>query len=201
MFAQTLKSVVKVIKGSINGSVVTLDSENDRHGRRYKFTISKDKIVMVIAQGELEGTQVVDDIEMLSIPPYLNVTSWHEVSFDARGEVFEEQHLNLHYEAQLFVRLFRLMRERAQFSMKLNDRYVNAYYVDGKVLYIEETDNAYEVIGTDLYHIAQVDRSYRILNVNWLPAYIDYNRFLDDHRSIANSLGKEFYLHKPERAV
>jgi hypothetical protein len=201
MFAHTLKSVIKLASLNVNKSIISLQGIDPKSNRIYKFDIHVDRIDVKISVGELEGIHSITDIECLNLPPYLNMTKWSQVSFASDGSIYREQHSNLHFDAQLFVELFRIVRERAFFTMKLNGKYVDAWYLEGKVLYVVENEKQLVVHGTDLYKLAQTDRDYRILTVDKLPAFLDYRRFIDEKRALAGVLRKEFVQLKPDRAV
>lgn len=108
-------------------------------------------------------------------------------------EIYECNNIKIHYPAQLYVKLFKLMRDRVSFMFRTeDDDYYYCYYVDGKILFVEETDSEYIVRGTNLYHLANSHPNYEILAVsNPLKRYM-YGEYLDMQREIANKKTKTY---------
>lgn len=196
MLAHTLKSVVKQLKNFAGDKTIFLNTFDKKSERGYNFEITSSEIWMEVQIGNSAGRSKVDDIEMIELPKFLKILSLKEESYFTYGGIFEEQKTNVAFEAQLFVKVFRIMKERAFFTVTQNSNYLDCYYVDGKVFYIEETDDEYKVMGTDLFKLHNSHNNYRIFTVDTLPQNMDYSTFLDEQERIAKTLNKKFVKYR-----
>ena len=208
MLVQTVKSVVKVLAGSMHPSQVILKCNSSEDGRDYTFQVWNGEVNLTISSDNLAVTTAVPDVELIKLPPYLSVTGWSELSFIKERDpsvtprrIYEEQHTHVKYEAQMFIKLFRVLKERVFFQMRFKDEHVDCWFIDGKVFYVREDKTHYRLFGTNLHALSKEDKNYRIINVSRLPAYLDYGTFVDERRKLANTLGKEFVQVLPGKPV
>lgn len=198
MLAYTAKVVVKSLYEYCGTKLFELRLR-DKQSRHYYFFVSKDGIN--ISYGT-EGNMIrskVEDIEMLSLPNRLIPFFFEEKSLNSDGKGFFEQHtLNIKYEAQLFVKIFRIMKERLAFTVFHEGNYIDCFHIDGKLLYVEETDTDYYVVGTDLYKFHRTHENYEIININGLMSRYDFASFMEEQTTIARELGKTLHRVKDE---
>lgn len=208
MLAQTVKSVVKVLAGSMHPSQIILKCVSSEDKREYIFEVRDGEVSLTVASDKLAVTTIVPDVELIKLPPYLSITGWSELSYIKERDpsvtprrIYEEQHTHVKYEAQMFLKLFRIMKERVFFQMRFKDEHVDCWFIDGKVFYVRETKTQYMLFGTNLHALAKEDKNYRIISVSRLPAYLDYGTFVDERRKLANTLDKEFIQVQPGKPV
>ena len=169
----------------------------------YIFTIHKGEVSL--AYGIMDKLMVeckVEDVELLSLPSQFTIISFEDRILTPNGDIFEEHLLrNIKYEGQFFIRLFRIMKDRAFFTVISDKKYYDCYYIDGKLFYIEETPKEYKVMGTDFHKLHLSLENYQILVVNPLSSRYDYATFMDEHDRVANTLGKEFRKYKDGQLI
>lgn len=152
------------------------------------------KVFVVLETEDVCLRQPIEDInEFVFKDETLTPVNFIETIFKGDDEIYECNSIKIHYPAQLYVKVFKLMRDRVSFMFRDNtNEYYYCYYVEGKVLFIEETDTEYIVRGTNLYHLANSHPDYEILAINNPLKRYMYGEYLDIQREIANKKGKEF---------
>jgi hemin uptake protein HemP len=193
MRAFTVKCVVKNIKDFCKTKHYELKFEDSRQGHEYVFEITRSGITLSYGLPGEKLRQEVDNIDMLKLPDVLTTIGLEEKSFGPDGKkVIDHHKLEFRYEAQLFIKLFRIMKERVYFTVLHNNQYFDCYSFEGKIFYVEETDTQYKVISSDLFKLNQTHEGYLILNVNSLSQKMDYENYMSQRARVARDLGKEY---------
>ena len=203
MVAYTLKNFLKYLKKFAGNNKYTLELLGEQTGYNYKFTVHKELDVLIyVDENSPNILTSVEDIDFL----HFNDKSFKAIKLEEtvhRGysEMYEHSVINIYYEAQLYIKLFRLMKERVSFMFRYNDKYYYCYYIDGKVLYIEENEEQYIVRGTSLFHLNKSFPGYEILSVSEPLNRYSYGKFLDVHDAIAKKKNKELVKYKFESKI
>ena len=152
------------------------------------------KVFVILETEDVCLRQPIDDInEFVFKHETLTPVNYIETMFKGDDEIEECNSIKIHYPAQLYVKVFKLMRDRVSFMFRDNtNEYHYCYYVEGKVLFIEETAKEYIVRETNLYHLANSHPDYEILAINNPLKRYMYGEYLDIQRDIATKKGKEF---------
>lgn len=198
MLAFTFKNVLKNFKLYADSNDYIIIAKGAQTGYKYVLEISKDGISCACSTEETSvSVYNIQDIEMHDFTDdSFIIEKLIETSYKDDHSIFEKAELNISYEASLFIKLFRVMHERVYFIFKHNGNFYECYYVDGKALYIEETDKTYNVMGTELYKLSTTHPDYCILCINPPRFRLSYGDYLDKHNKIAATLGKEFTKYK-----
>jgi hypothetical protein len=196
MLSHTLKSVVKSFKNYADDKKISFTAKDINSQRLYCFNIDKDSVLVDINSGELSSRQAIEDVEMFSLPSHFKVLQVIERTYTPDGAIFEEQTANVSYEAQLFLKLFRMMKERVFFRFMHDGAMHDCYFIDGKVFYIEETDDEYKLMGTNLFRLPVTHKDYRIISIESIMDVLDYKSFVEKHERAAKLLGKQFFKYK-----
>lgn len=198
MLVFVIKNYLNELKDNMGRNKYELIFTGAETGYQYKFSMRKDKdevaeTVLEISTSETSVRSVIKDIHLMDLKDKnLTPVSLNETIFKDEDELYENNFIQIYYPAQLYLKLFRTMKERVSFMFRCEDAYYYAYYVDGKVLYVEETDTGYIMHGTSLYRLGTTHPDYEILVVNKPLKRYQYGEFLDLHHSIAKKKGKEF---------
>ena len=152
------------------------------------------KVFVILQTDDVTLRQPIEDINEFTFKDEtLTPINLVETIFKGDDEIYECNRIKIHYPAQLYVKVFKLMRDRVSFMFRDNtNEYHYCYYVEGKVLFIEENDKEYIVRGTNLYYLANSHPDYEILAINNPLKRYMYGEYLDLQRDIANKKGKEF---------
>jgi len=203
MYAHTAKSVVKHLHDFCGSHHFKMKFVDPQTKMEYNFEISKGKIGLICAKESFEVKSNVEDLEMLSLPMALVPMKLVDIMYASAGDgsLYEEHELNfakevhnvhVNQEVQVFVKLFKIMRERVTLTLKVGDEYLECYYIDGKLIYIEETDDSYTAVITDLFKFYRARGEYSILSLGTRLERFDFSKFLSHHQGIATKMGKTF---------
>ena len=154
-----------------------------------KLVISKhnvDKIMFMV--NSMEDLQLEDT----SFTPEILI----ETKYKPDGSIYSEQKNYIVYVAQLYIQLFRLMKERVNFVFIDRNKYYYCYYVDGKVLYAEETEDSYIIKGTNLFKLSESNPEYEILYVSQSVDRPSYATFMDSSHKCSILKNKKFVKYK-----
>lgn len=202
MIAYTLRNVVKCLQeyGGQKQFKLTL---RDKKARLYhQFYIHNKSVIWSRGKTlDFEMKEAVDNIQTLILPKRFEVVMFEELATQPNGELFEKNVINVKYEGQLFVKIFRILRDRVSFTILHGGKYIDCYHIDGKVMYIEETENRYKVIITDLFKLNRTYPDYVILTINGLMSRYSFRAFLEEHSDVAKKLGKVFEKHSDNSKI
>lgn len=179
-------------RGKESNYIYVFQVKSDRSNMD-KDVHTKPKLSLLMKKCDSEVRFVVNDIDTLILKDKELIPSkCVETVYKGEEELYERNTLKVHYPAQLYLKLFKLMRDRVCFIFEAEGKQFQCYYVDGKVLYIEETENEYKVMGSNLFHLATIYPEYNILMVSYPLKRHTYGDYLDIHREIAKKLNKEY---------
>lgn len=189
MISYTVKEVLSNIRRYCGAKSFLLKSLSESEGIAYHFHVSKEELKVSQISDELDFSYYVNDIEMLKLPTELKI-----VSLEEENDLGEKNLLELQFEAQLFIKIFRLMRDRVQFSLKSSSGVVDCIYLDRKMYFTEEMDNLYKLTETNLYKFYKKYGSYSITNFSPLVGRMDRNSLISSKKTVAEDLDMEFQL-------
>lgn len=169
----------------------------------YKFKI-QDNVTLDISSDDetIDTCSTIKDLYRIDLgDTEFTPISFKEITYKSDTEVFEENFTSIYFPAQLYVKLFKIMNERVNFTFRVDDRYFDAYHIDGKVLYTSEDNTEFRVIGTTLFQLAKTYPNYEILNICYPSKRLSYGEFLDKQDGIAKKKYKKFVrlIEKRER--
>lgn len=193
MLAYTLKNYIYNLSKYAGSNAYEFKFDGYITHNKYTILI-KDGITLTVEtpNGLAVRTAVTDVYKLKFYDKLLIPKSLEEISFRPDGMEFEKNFANIYYEAQLYVKLFRLMKERVNFTFICDNKYYDCYYLDGKVFYIEETATDYRVRGTTLFKLGNTFPNYRICYVSQSLKRLQYGDYMDEQHEIANRKGKRF---------
>lgn len=191
----TLKNYINWLNKYKYRNKYTLEFRGDQTSLVYKFTLHN-KLVLEVYNPSTPEIGVLYEVQDLYRTVFndesLTPVKFTETSFRQEDEVYESVNANIYYPAQLYVKLFRVMKERVNFIFKANDDFYYCYYVDGKVLYVNEDDTEYRLIGTTLFELAKRFHNYEIMAVSAPAKRLSFGEYLDKENEIANKKCKTF---------
>jgi hypothetical protein len=190
MLSHTLKSVIKHL--TIADSKKKFEISGTSDGRDYLFTIYQGEVNVRITVGDLVNSFLVKDVEMLSLPENILIESWLDTVYMSNNEIFEQNMNNLTNDIALFLRLFKVLRERAIFTFHYNGKFYEATYIYGKAYFVEESEKDYTVRVSDLYMLFNKFPGYQIYTIDKTFDIGDSREYTSTHSDIAKKIGKTF---------
>lgn len=188
MLAYTIKLVVDVLHKNCGAKEFCLEAYDPKEKLLLLFKINRDKIDLLTKGQDLEWIEAVDDIEMLKLPEEVKIQKLIEISPDTG----ETSIMEVKFEAQLFIKVFRVMKDRVCFTINSSLGMKYCYYLNRKMYYIDETEDKYSVVETNLYKFHKTNGDYGITTFSPIIGKMDNNIFVNDHQQIAQDLSKEF---------
>ncbi len=194
MLMYTVKNLLKNFSTFSKGNSYELEFIGNKSKNKYTFLI-KDSISVQIKDendNELLWTQI-DNIDALALtdtklkPVKLLETKWKN-----NGEVFEKCEKMISYPAQMYITLFNLMYKKVSFVFRYNNETIHAIYLEGKTMFVEQTDTEYILKGTDLNQLHHHYPNYEILHVSPCLIKFSYRIFMEEQEQVASKLGKKF---------
>ena len=189
MLRYTIKNFLYYLSMYCKDNDYTVEFQGARSKRIYSFKVCKGTVYQIIENSEIK----IDDIFALKLKDnFFKPHLWKEVIFKKNRSVLKETILYPDYPAQIYIELFKVIGERAYFTFKVGSKYIESYYVDGKVLFLEEDDNTIYLRGSNLFNLQTTHPGYQILYIsNSLDrcAYVDYVKSVE---RLASKKGKEF---------
>lgn len=193
MLVITVKNYISNLYNVAGKNKYEVTFKGEHTGFTYKFKIHNGIKLYVEGIDDMSMLLNIDNIDTVSFSDETLVPiSLQETTFRGEDEIYEQTLINICYPAQMYTKLIRLMKERVNLLFRHDDKYYYCYYVDGKVLYIEEDDNTYVLHGTNLFHLGTTHPNYEILAVSPPLKRYRYGDYMDLQHSIARSKCKEF---------
>lgn len=197
MLVHTLKNVLKYFQMYTKDDKYIISCKGNNTNYDYTFTVTKEGVSLLLKTGEFEVMDPIGDIELYIFKDKdFTIKKFEEVKFRSGETIYEKLESNIFYEAQLFVKVFRVMNERVVFTFVCDNVFYDCYYVDGKVYYIMEDDDSYRLHGTDLFKLAQSHKNYRILRISSPRVRMSHGEFMEKQNRIAVAKNKEFIKYK-----
>lgn len=199
MKAYTLKNYLSNLVRFAGNNTYILEMLGEQTNCKYTFKVFK-KLSLVMDDGNPDTPELLMNIDNIDFVQFKDKTfkpvRLEESIPRGTSDLFERNEINIFYEAQMYIKLFRLMKERVSFMFVCNGKYYYCYYIDGKALYIEEDEKHYIVKGTSLFHLSKNHPGYQILSISQPLNRYSYGKFLDVHNEIALKKGKELVKYK-----
>lgn len=191
MISYTLKSVVANLKKFATNKEFLLKLKDSNSDTELEFHITKDMVTVTYFIEDDELLHYVDDIEMLSIPE--DLTPLVLITKNSQGETSV---VEIQIEAQLFVKVFNIMRDRVRFSIESTLGPKECLYFGRKMYYIDEQDSELKLVETNLYKFHKMHGDYSIRTLSPLIGKMDAEYLYSSKEQVAKDLGKEFTLVK-----
>lgn len=188
MITHTLKTVVDHLHKFSGNKEFRLVVKNEQDGTTLGFNINKLGIDLVAEKEEFQVLEKIFDIEMLRLPENVTVISLTEIS----EETGETSVLEVKFEAQLFIKVFRLMKDRVIFLMNSALGSKRCHYINRKLYYVNESEDSYTLVETNLYKFHKMHGNYEITAFSPLTGKVDNLTFVTEQCRISKDLGKTF---------
>jgi hypothetical protein len=193
LLAYTVKAVIKALHQYSDYKTFKVTFQDRKEGTVYIFHVNKEQVKLEYGKPDDALLMIkVEDIEMLKLPKHLIAIKLEDISYAPDGKIYEMHTICVKYEAQLFIKVFRVMKDRVFFTVFHDKNYIDCYYIDGKLIYIEEDDQDFNVMITDLYKLHKTHENYKIVNINGLLNRYDFSSFLEEKEKVARMLGKKY---------
>lgn len=189
MLAYTAKSVVKSIQSNARGRRYVLTFEKETDKSQFIFDIDKDGIILTQIENSMELCQFIEDLDMVYLPEGLVALSL--IEYSPHGEMHSQL---VKFEAQLFVIVFRLMKDKVHLLIEKNGKIFECEYIDRRVFIKEINDDSVVLRSTNLYKLHKVEGDYNIRVFSQISVSISPDSYANDTKELAHSLGKEFIL-------
>lgn len=201
----TLKNYLSLMESFSNPSIYVITARGKDTGNYYIFKLAERNTMIVKKSLEDENgiTTILDNIDNAHIG---NDTSYElltvsETTFTKTGEVYEETTINACYEIRAYIKLFRLLKERADFTFICDGKQQQCYYADGKVYYQQENNEDMMLFCENLYKLNLSHPGFEILYVNFTLDRYSYKEYLTKIQNIADKKHKRFIRYKPENRL
>ncbi len=203
MLAYTVKNYLKLLSQYSRENNYVLEMLGYETKYTYEFTVDSQGIHLLMKDEDRELLYTnIDNIDkFMFIDKHLEPKMLKETKFKKDGKMFEQTLKVISYEAQLYISLFNLMDKRANFIFQHNGKKYKCFYIEGKTLLVDETDDEYIIKGTNLNHLHTMFNNYKILYVNALYKKLTYKGFLEEQEKIAELSGKRFVKYKLNERV
>lgn len=194
MLVYTVKNLIKNFSNFSKGNSYELDFIGNRTRNKYTFFIKDNISIQIKDENDVEllWTQINNIDELILTDTRLKPTKLKETKWKATGEVFEKCEKIISYPAQLYITLFNLMHKKVSFVFRYNNENMHAIYLEGKTMFVEQTDSDYILKGTDLNQLHYHYPNYEILHVSPCIVKFSYRVFMEEQEIVANKLGKKF---------
>lgn len=193
----TLVQVIKVLKNS-NKSSFELRLKGKENN--YKLTIAENIKCEVLGKQNEPISQYTrtepSDIDIDDV----TVTYMKEIKYNCI-DIIEEHILYLKRETELYIKLFRILRENVMFLIESEGVIHQLHYINGRVYVIIETEDTYEVHETDMLNLHTMFPDFSVVLLSSLPKRYHYSNFFSEQNSIAVNRGKVFRNYKRGVAV
>jgi hypothetical protein len=189
-----LRQIISVLNDSIRSEFL-LELESFNPKAKYEITCNAYKSVEPIKVKSVSETGVelesnysnVNDIPLVEC----KVLSLTETRRTHIGTVSSVNKILTYRNIELFLSLFKIMRENAVFVIQDEQETRVAYYINSRVFYIEESENFYEVIETDMFRLFNSMPKAEILMFSELPRPYSCGTFYAEQNRISKARGKE----------
>lgn len=201
----TLKNYLAMLGSFADPSIYTVTARGKDTGNYFIFKLAERNTMTVKKNLDDENGIVsvitnIDNIHISNDKSY-ELLEVSEITFTKTGEVYEKTSINACYEVRAYIKLFRLLKERADFTFICDGKQHHCYYADGKVYYQQENDEDIMLFCENLYKLNLSHPGFEILYVNHTLDRFSYKEYLTKMQDIANKKGKRFIRYKPENRL
>ncbi|GAA0101619.1 hypothetical protein UT300012_23340 [Paraclostridium bifermentans] len=170
----------------------------------YNFSVNNNG-VNVLVQDECGRDLIltsIRDLDRLRFnDKHLNPLSLIETKWKPNGDVYERVEKDISYPAQIYITLFNLMNKKVSFVFRHNGIEYRCIYLEGKTMFVEETNSEFIVRGTDLNHLHKIFPDYEILYATPSLIKYRYRDYMEEQETLAKTLGKEFVKYRLDEKV
>lgn len=192
MLCHTLKATLLQLKKFAGPKEFVLSLvEEGNENYKVEFTVNSVSVTAKYNVNDLEWISEVNMIDDIVLPEKLRILMIKE-----SNDMKEEKTIPVTFEAQLFVEVFRVMKDRAQFNISYEGKEAIGYYINRKMFIVEETDTEYKVIESNLYKFYRGHGHYSITLFTPLLGKIDQTIYLEQQKEIAAKLDKNFSVQR-----
>lgn len=162
-------------------------------GMGYEFIVKDNEITVNVSEQatDIVMYKIVDIYSTEFKDKVFKPTQYHRIVYQPDGKFFYEERQAITAVNQLYIKVFKDMKERVSFVIRHNGRNINCYYVDGKVLYLEETDKILKLFGSNLSRLNDNFPGYEILYFSNSINKQKYGVYLGSIRHLASMKGKK----------
>lgn len=201
----TLKNYLSMLGSFADPSIYTVIARGKDTGNYFIFKLAE-RNTMTIKKDLNDENGIVNIITSIDKAYISNDTEYEllkvsETTFTKTGEVYEETSINACYEVRAYIKLFRLLKERADFTFICDGKQQRCYYADGKVYYQQENNEEIMLFCENLYKLNLSHPGFEILYVNHTLDRFSYKEYLSKVQDIVTKKGKRFIRYKPENRL
>lgn len=189
----TIKQIIQILSSS-GKSGYCLEFENKSFKFAYKINISgSDSISVNVTSkdNDFNMDYLVNDVNDLPATESKPL-SISEYKWTAQGSLVEESKSFLYRELELFLKVFKSLKDQAMFLIQNDKETKICYYVNTRVFYVEERLDVYELHELSLFKLYSIMNRPKIVSVGPLPKKYTYRSFFTEHNQIATDSGKKF---------
>ena len=171
---------------------------------KYNFSINDNGVNMLVKDkddNDLLLTSIKDIDRLKFKDKHLKPETLVETKWKPNGEIYEKVEKDISYPAQIYITLFNLMNKKVSFVFKHNGKEYRCIYLEGKTMFVEETETEYIVRGTDLNHLHRIFPDYEILYATPSLIKYRYRDYMEEQEILAKTLGKEFVKYRLDEKV
>lgn len=198
MKIEVFRQVIGILCSSTK-SYYILESESKN--KRFKFNLNDPNLNSMIGltisnptdkfNSGLDVNFEYDSVEELCLVE-MNVTKLTEIKRTINGLITKEDTDFLYREIELFLKIFKVLKENAVFVIQNEYESRTAYYINSKVLYTEIKDDTYELVETDIFKLYSSMPRCSIVLISQVPKRLNRSQFIIAHNKIADSMGMKF---------
>lgn len=188
--------VTKVIETLYNSEISDFIFKCETENATYQFELgSKIKLVM---RSKLNNTEIsseysrADELNLEDMTP----VSIEEIRYSNSGLLLERKTRNIYREADLFLVLFKVLKENAVFIIQNKETVRVCYYISSRVMYIKFSDRVNELVETNLFKLFNSMPGASIVMFSSLPRRYSCKDFYTEMNFIADRDGKLFRNNK-----
>lgn len=189
----TIKQIVQIL--SMSGrSGYGLEFENRCYKFSYEINICGSETIKVglfDKNTELTVNYLVEDFSALPVEES-NPLSITEYKWTSQGSLVEESKSFLYRELELFLKVFKSLKDQAMFLIQNERETKVCYFVNTRVFYVEEKLDVYELHELSLFKLYSIMSRPKIISIGPLPKKYTYRTFFTEHNDIATERGKKF---------
>ena len=196
MNSEVLNQIVNQLKFNTRYNFI-LDLENDTDEYLFDINNSNDYANLTVKDKKTghETLINVDDDLFISVNN-LKPKKFIEIRVNPRGVVIERNELILRNEIELFIKIFRIMKEQVTFLLKTDNRLIVCYFISGKVFHVEQSGDVYEVHEDNFFRLTSLYYNSEVVLISPLPYHFSCGDFYTIQNKIAKSRNLSYHNNK-----
>lgn len=196
MNANVINSIVNQLRFNTKYSFL-IDFENDEC--EYLFDINNYKeYANLTIKSKKTGHETlvnVDDDFFMKVQG-LRPKKFVEIRVNPYGRIIENNTLILRNSIELFIKVFKVMREQAVFLLKTDEKTMVCYFIAGKVFHAEQSGDVYEVHEDNFFRLISLHPNSEVVLISPLPQHYSCGDFYTEQNKIAKRRGLSFKNNK-----